>query len=1221
MYTNVTDAFTEKLSEPSRHFRATIYENGTPLDLDVISIRFVTGTCGGSSLAVGCAFAAMAEFKIRYTDLELEGKELFVELGLLLDDGTYEDIPFGHWTVQKPSRQNDIVTFQAVDRIAAKLNEDYSSSLTYPASIANVISELQTNIGITIHCDTPANVNLQVPIENISQRGALSIIAATLLGNAWCDRNGEIHISTFNNPSSRIKIDFDYVKEQPSMDETASLIEGVKVYTVADRTDTWITSGSGHMIEVSDVYMTQDILNAVASNIKGLSYGGGSVMFMGNPLIDPSDVIYFKGNSDMADFFLITHLGEEIVTGAAENIAVRDYLSYDVPCMEITQFFDGGLTTTITAAGSFEKTEKTFYTGPITEAIERNAKAASEASDSAYAALQAANQAAEDLASQVLRIDGDIGNLQDQIDGNITTWFYAVDPTTENEPASDWDTDDEKNNHLGDLYYNTESGYCWRWMLLNNVYSWQRITDSDVTRALADAAKAQDTADEKRRVFYNEPVPPYDQGDLWAQGSSGDILRCQTARSSGSYTASDWVLASRYTDDTAALAAQSTASNAMSLAGSKNKIFYQSSAPTTGLTAGDLWFKTSEGNAIYEYTSNGTWTLRQLGQGSLAANSVTAVEINVSTLSAISAYLGSAIIGGANNQNGTLTIKDASNNTIGYWNNTGINAQAGKFGPWNIGSSGIYNGKISLMYSADGTYIGTDGIAGSNSGGHFRLTPDGNFTLEDTTSDETQTSVVLYVDKMVTGEYAHVSPGNVIVGYRDAGYYLGQLSAEYYSNVYSGKLSVYATNGNNLYYNARVGALALTRTSDGALITNHYGSSDYNLIRNHNNGNISISASSAGLYLGYENTTFVNFLNGKMSLNSQGNLTVNGHITAALSDTTDRYVAAQNNNGSVCILASTNRGLYDLTSGNTGWIIYTNGTNTWLPRGDVYISNNCSALRLYLNSKLAMQAGDTWLRINDTGANTSGVYFGSSFVRTDGDARIGAGVADALFTDLNKGAVAVRYGTYNALQIVADAAGTARIWRRTANNTSFNLISCANNSSAITAAGDWTFSGSTLITDYSGTTRRPVCSITGDGGRVAFLQMTSATQCRMYSQNGTAGSEFAYRTWTVSPSDIRLKEHIEDTKVTALDALNAIRLRSFDWKSDHDHWKIGMIADEVEKIDPKFAVGGGEEDGVMNIKSIDTFYMMGYVIKAIQELTAENKSLKKKITSLERKCA
>ena len=54
--------------------------------------------------------------------------------------------------------------------------------------------------------------------------------------------------------------------------------------------------------------------------------------------------------------------------------------------------------------------------------------------------------------------------------------------------------------------------------------------------------------------------------------------------------------------------------------------------------------------------------------------------------------------------------------------------------------------------------------------------------------------------------------------------------------------------------------------NDAAILQNYYNSTWYNLIRNHNNGNISISASSSGLYLGYENTTFINFLNGRARL-------------------------------------------------------------------------------------------------------------------------------------------------------------------------------------------------------------------------------------------------------------------------------------------------------------------------------------------------------------------
>jgi hypothetical protein len=49
----------------------------------------------------------------------------------------------------------------------------------------------------------------------------------------------------------------------------------------------------------------------------------------------------------------------------------------------------------------------------------------------------------------------------------------------------------------------------------------------------------------------NQPTPPYDIGDLWVQGASGDIMRCQTPKATGSYQVSDWVKASKYTDDTA----------------------------------------------------------------------------------------------------------------------------------------------------------------------------------------------------------------------------------------------------------------------------------------------------------------------------------------------------------------------------------------------------------------------------------------------------------------------------------------------------------------------------------------------------------------------------------------------------------------------------------------------------------------------------------------------
>lgn len=142
-----------------------------------------------------------------------------------------------------------------------------------------------------------------------------------------------------------------------------------------------------------------------------------------------------------------------------------------------------------------------------------------------------------------------VGGLQSQIDGAIESFFYEYNPTTSNVPASQWTTTEEKNKHLNDTFTNLKTGRSWRWTKSGSSYSWVEITDTATVEALAKAGQAQDTADSKRRVFVSTPYPPYDIGDLWVQGTAGDIMRCKTSRASGSYYASDWVKASKYTDD------------------------------------------------------------------------------------------------------------------------------------------------------------------------------------------------------------------------------------------------------------------------------------------------------------------------------------------------------------------------------------------------------------------------------------------------------------------------------------------------------------------------------------------------------------------------------------------------------------------------------------------------------------------------------------------------
>lgn len=161
------------------------------------------------------------------------------------------------------------------------------------------------------------------------------------------------------------------------------------------------------------------------------------------------------------------------------------------------------------------------------------------------------NKVENELNNFVIATGKNLKELQDQVDGNITTWFYSGVPTESNEPASEWITDTEKNNHLGDLYYDKDTGYAYRYSLDNEIYNWIKITDTDVTQALAIANGAKDVADSKRRVFIVEPITPYDVGDLWIRNE--EIYRCQTSKPTGEiFEENDWIKATKYTDDTVA---------------------------------------------------------------------------------------------------------------------------------------------------------------------------------------------------------------------------------------------------------------------------------------------------------------------------------------------------------------------------------------------------------------------------------------------------------------------------------------------------------------------------------------------------------------------------------------------------------------------------------------------------------------------------------------------
>ena len=146
--------------------------------------------------------------------------------------------------------------------------------------------------------------------------------------------------------------------------------------------------------------------------------------------------------------------------------------------------------------------------------------------------------------------------------------------------------------------------------------------------------------------------------------------------------------------------------------------------------------------------------------------------------------------------------------------------------------------------------------------------------------------------------------------------------------------------------------------------------------------------------------------------------------------------------------------------------------------------------------------------------------------------------------------------------------------------------------------------------------RRPIASAASNNGRVAFLQGASGNKISIRAQYGK--SDFSSATFTASSSDIRLKEDVKDSSVNALSKIMQMQIREFNWKQTGVHQELGCVADELELIDPLLTTGGGyDDDGTMNIKSIDTLLLSEYAIKGIQELYRQNKQQQKRIEYLE----
>ena len=117
---------------------------------------------------------------------------------------------------------------------------------------------------------------------------------------------------------------------------------------------------------------------------------------------------------------------------------------------------------------------------------------------------------------------------------------------------------------------------------------------------------------------------------------------------------------------------------------------------------------------------------------------------------------------------------------------------------------------------------------------------------------------------------------------------------------------------------------------------------------------------------------------------------------------------------------------------------------------------------------------------------------------------------------------------------------------------------------------------------------------------------SNATQCVRFYETSGSGQQVGSISITSSAtafntsSDQRLKENIVDAP-SASDDIDAIQVRSFDWKADGSHQKYGMVAQELQTVAPE-AVSAPEDPEEM--MGVDYSKLVPMLIKEIQSLRA-----------------
>lgn len=378
MYAGASEIYESVINGYSRHFQARLKKDGETVNAEIKRHATRKYSSTGEDISIGSAFSSSVEISC-ITVSFLKDSEVTLETGLEISSGEYEYVPDGVYTIVSQKKKGEINTLVGYDRMYVNGSKTFGWPII-PARYSELVSELASQLGVTFDPDCLEAVE-DFTIEDFIDSGGsgytLQEMAGYLAGligrNAYIDRTGQLTFQAY--------VDSGYVFDgnrisDIDLDQTARTINWLQC-TVGDDT---LQSGTGAgYVKMANPLMTEKILDNVAGKIPISYYGAEAAFLLGDPRLDPWDLIHYKVK--MAKDTLVDEDGAVLVDEFGNVFADWDDGLIPILCHEIVYSFDGGLSMDITSYALSETEENTDSRGPVQKAAEEAQQAASEAKE------------------------------------------------------------------------------------------------------------------------------------------------------------------------------------------------------------------------------------------------------------------------------------------------------------------------------------------------------------------------------------------------------------------------------------------------------------------------------------------------------------------------------------------------------------------------------------------------------------------------------------------------------------------------------------------------------------------------------------------------------------------------------------------------------------------------------------------------------------------------